>query len=72
MLIKTFAPNVIRDTNTMALHNIDPKERTEYYAKTKQITDQKKEINRLDSKIVGINDELKEIKDLLNKLVQIK
>ncbi len=72
MLIKTFVPNIIRDTNSMALHNIDPKERAEYYAKTKQITDQKKEINRLDSKIMDINNELKEIKDLLNKLVQIK
>jgi len=68
MLVKVNDSNFIRDTNSRALINQDYAARDEYQAKVKMLTTQKTEINRIDTEIGQMKQDLSEIKNLLIQL----
>jgi hypothetical protein len=70
MLIEIPGTKLVRDTNSMALINMDTAARDEYYAKVKILTNQKEEINKVKTEINDIKSELTTIKDLLVQLLQ--
>jgi len=65
MLVKVKDSNFVRDTESMALINIDSASKDEYYAKVRLINTQKQDINRVNEEIAGLKSELGEIKQLL-------
>jgi hypothetical protein len=70
MLVEIPGTKLVRDTNSMALINMDTAARDEYYAKVKILTNQKEEINKVKTEINDIKSELTNIKDLLIQLLQ--
>lgn len=70
MLVEIPGTKLVRDTNSMALINMDTAARDEYYAKVKILTNQKEEINKVKTEINDIKSELTTIKDLLIQLLQ--
>jgi hypothetical protein len=70
MLVEITGTKLVRDTNSMALINMDTAARDEYYAKVKILTSQKEEINKVKTEINDIKSELTTIKDLLIQLLQ--
>lgn len=70
MLVEIPGTKLVRDTNSMALINMDTAARDEYYAKVKILTSQKEEINKVKTEINDIKSELTTIKDLLIQLLQ--
>jgi hypothetical protein len=70
MLVEIPGTKLVRDTNSMALINMDTAARDEYYAKVKILTNQKEEINKVKTEINDIKSELTTIKDLLVQLLQ--
>jgi hypothetical protein len=70
MLVEIPGTKLVRDTNSMALINMDTAARDEYYAKVKILTNQKEEINKVKTEINDIKSELTNIKDLLVQLLQ--
>ena len=70
MLVEIPGTKLVRDTNSMALINMDTAARDEYYAKVKILTNQKEEINKVKTEINDIKSELTTIKDLLIQLIQ--
>jgi hypothetical protein len=70
MLVEIPGTKLVRDTNSMALINMDTAARDEYYAKVKILTNQKEEINKVKTEINDIKSELTSIKDLLIQLLQ--
>lgn len=69
-LVKVTGTNFVRDTNTMALINMDAKEKTEYQNKVRMIRSQKEEINNVREEINSVKEDVKEIKSLLLKLLE--
>jgi hypothetical protein len=67
-LVKVEDSTFVRDTNSMALINIDMTARDEYYAKAKLLKGQKEEINNIKLDIDEIKSQMSEIKSLLIQL----
>jgi len=65
MLVKVKDSNFVRDTESMALINIDNASKDEYYGKVRLINNQKQEINKVNEELAGLKFELGEIKQLL-------
>jgi hypothetical protein len=68
-LVKVNNANFVRDTNSMALMNIDETSKNEYIAKVRMLKIQKDEINTVKSEVVDIKSEMQEIKQLLSQLL---
>lgn len=68
-LVKVVDSLLVRDTYSGALINQDYAARDEYQAKVRMITNQKTEINKVNSEINQIKSELAEIKDLMLQLL---
>ena len=62
----------VRDTDSLALINKDSSAREEYYARRAMIMTQKVEINKLNTEIDSLRQELGEIKQLLIQLAGTK
>jgi hypothetical protein len=69
-LVKVTGTEFVRDTNTMALINMDNTARNEYYAKVRMLKTQKQEINTVKEEIAGIKNDMVEIKQLMLKLLE--
>ena len=61
---------MIRDTNSMALINMDNTEKNEYYSKVRMMKTQKDEINNVKTEMANIKDDVADIKKLLMKLLE--
>jgi hypothetical protein len=72
MLVKVPGTSFVRDTNTMALINVDSKEKIEYQNKVRMMQSQKEEINNVREEINSVKDDVKEIKELILKLLENK
>ena len=68
-LVKVEGTPYYRDTNTMALINMDSSGRDEYNFKKRLVTNQKEEINTIKSEINSIKSDMTEIKELMHQLL---
>jgi hypothetical protein len=69
MLVKIPGTNLMRDTESMALLNIDNTEKNDYYSKLKLLQNQKEQINTIKQEINGVKDDISDIKQLLKQLL---
>jgi hypothetical protein len=69
MLVNIPGTNLMRDTESMALINLDNTEKNEYYSKLKLLQNQKEQINTVKEEINGLKDEIGDIKQLLKQLL---
>jgi DNA repair exonuclease SbcCD ATPase subunit len=70
MLVKVTGTNFVRDTDSMALINTDIKEKNDYLAKVKMITNQKEELNKVRTEIDSIKDDMNDIKQMMKQLLE--
>jgi archaellum component FlaC len=69
MLVQIPGTNLMRDTESMALINMDNSEKNDYYSKLKLIQNQKEQINTIKQEINGVKDDISDIKHLLKQLL---
>jgi archaellum component FlaC len=69
MLVQIPGTNLMRDTESMALINMDNSEKNDYYSKLKLIQNQKEQINTIKQEINGVKDDISDIKTLLKQLL---
>ena len=69
MFVEVKESKFVRDTSSMALINKDNNARDEYYAKVKMMKLQKDEINRLQTEMSSMKEDLTEIKQILKELI---
>lgn len=69
MLVEVKESKFVRDTSSMALINKDNNARDEYYAKVRMMKLQKDEINRLQTEMSSMKEDLTEIKQILKELI---
>lgn len=68
-LVKVTGTNYIRDTKSMAIMNTDVNEKNEYYNKVKLLRAQKEQINKMNSEITELKNDIGEIKSLIRLLI---
>lgn len=68
-LVKVTGTNFIRDTKSMAIMNTDVSEKNEYYNKVKLLRAQKEQINKMNSEITELKNDIGEIKSLMRQLI---
>lgn len=65
MFVKVTGTNLIRDTNSMGLSNVDQLAKDEYYNKVRMLKTQKDQINMINEEISNLRNDMNEIKQLL-------
>ena len=60
---------MVRDTESMALLNTNITEKNEYYAKARLLKNQKDELNKVNTEISELKNEMNDIKSLLKQLI---
>lgn len=68
-MVKVTGTNYLRDTKTMALVNVDEQAKNDYIAKSRLLSTQKQEINKVKSEIESIKSDMCEIKELMLQLL---
>jgi septal ring factor EnvC (AmiA/AmiB activator) len=69
MLVKVNNVEMVRDTESMALLNTNITEKNEYYAKVRMLKNQKDELNKVNTEISELKNEMNDIKSLLKQLI---
>ena len=69
MYVEVIGTDFIRDTNSMAIININDNVKNEYYNKVKILTAQKQELNTIKSEMDDIKNDISEIKQLMLSLL---
>ncbi|CAB4132903.1 hypothetical protein UFOVP250_7 [uncultured Caudovirales phage] len=69
MLVKVNNSNFVRDTESMAIINLDIAEKNEYYNKVRLIQNQKNQINIVKEEIDSLRNEMSDIKQMLIQLL---
>lgn len=70
MLVKVKDSTYVRDTNSMAIFNIDANAKNDYISKMHMILTQKEELNNVKQEIDNIKTDMSDIKHLLTKLLE--
>jgi hypothetical protein len=68
-IVKVTGTDFVRDTDSMALTNVNENMKNEYYSKVHLLKNQKEEINKVKSEINDIKNDVAEIKELMLKLI---
>jgi septal ring factor EnvC (AmiA/AmiB activator) len=68
-LVKVTNSSFVRDTQSMAIINVDNQAKQEYYEKVRLLSKQKEQINKINDEIKELRDDVGEIKNLLKQLV---
>jgi hypothetical protein len=68
--VKVEGTNFHRDTETMALVNIDPNGKNDYITKKRMYLTQKEELHSVRKDIDGVKEDVKQIKDLLMQILE--
>jgi hypothetical protein len=68
-LVKVTGTQFVRDTKSMAIMNTDVSEKNEYYNKVKLLKSQKEQINKMNSEITELKNDIGEIKSLIRLLI---
>lgn len=69
-MVKVTGTTLVRDTNSMGLSNVDPKEKQEYYDKVRMINLQKEDLNKVRAEIDEVKSDVSEIKEMLSKILE--
>jgi septal ring factor EnvC (AmiA/AmiB activator) len=72
MLVKVDESSFLRDTNSMALLNLDKSAKEEYYLKSKLLNTQKEEINKINNEIDSLKTDISDIKNMLIQILSDK
>jgi hypothetical protein len=70
MLLKVENSGFVRDTNSMALLNVNNSEKNDYLSKARLLKTQKEQINTVKAEIDEVKSDVAEIKMLLRKLLE--
>jgi hypothetical protein len=70
MLVKVNGTNFVRDTNSMVLINTDVKEKNDYLAKVKMLSNQKEELSKVRNEIDSIKEDMNDIKQMMKQLLE--
>lgn len=68
-LVKVPNTPFVRDTNSMAIINVDSNAKAEYYEKAKMASRQKEQINKMKEDISTLKNDISEIKNLMQQLI---
>jgi hypothetical protein len=68
-LVKVNNTNFVRDTESMAIINVDNNAKNEYYEKVRLAKSQKEQINKMNADISDLRDDIGQIKQLIQLLV---
>ena len=68
-LVKVTNTPFVRDTQSMAIINVDNQAKQEYYEKVRMASRQKEQINKMNEEIKSLKDDVGEIKQLLKQLI---
>ena len=68
-LVKVNNTNFVRDTESMAIINVDNTARNEYYEKVRLAKSQKEQINKMNADISDLRNDIGQIKQLIQLLV---
>lgn len=68
-LVKVTNSSFVRDTQSMAIINVDNQAKQEYYEKVRLLSKQKEQINKINDEIKELKNDVGEIKNLLKQLV---
>ena len=68
-LVKVNNTNFVRDTESMAMINVDNNAKNEYYEKVRLAKSQKEQINKMNADISDLRDDIGQIKQLIQLLV---
>lgn len=70
MQVKIDGNDLMRDTRSMGISNVNVREREEYLSRSRMMNTQKEEISALNDKINSIKNEVSELKDILLKFIE--
>ena len=68
-LVKVNNTNFVRDTESMAIINVDNTAKNEYYEKVRLAKSQKEQINKMNADITDLRNDIGQIKQLIQLLV---
>jgi len=68
-LVKVNNTNFVRDTESMAIINVDNNAKNEYYEKVRLAKSQKEQINKMNADISDLRSDIGQIKQLIQLLV---
>jgi len=68
-LVKVNNTNFVRDTESMAIINVDTNAKNEYYEKVRLAKSQKEQINKMNADISDLRNDIGQIKQLIQLLV---
>ena len=68
-LVKVNNTNFVRDTESMAIINVDNNAKNEYYEKVRLAKSQKEQINKMNADITDLRNDIGQIKQLIQLLV---
>ena len=68
-LVKVNNTNFVRDTESMAIINVDNVAKNEYYEKVRLAKSQKEQINKMNADISDLRNDIGQIKQLIQLLV---
>ena len=68
-LVKVNNTNFVRDTESMAIINVDNVSKNEYYEKVRLAKSQKEQINKMNADISDLRNDIGQIKQLIQLLV---
>ena len=68
-LVKVNNTNFVRDTESMAIINVDNNAKNEYYEKVRLAKSQKEQINKMNADISDLRTDIGQIKQLIQLLV---
>jgi hypothetical protein len=68
-LVKVNNTNFVRDTESMAIINVDNNAKNEYYEKVRLAKSQKEQINKMNADISDLRNDIGQIKQLIQLLV---
>jgi hypothetical protein len=68
-LVKVNNTNFVRDTESMAIINVDNTAKNEYYEKVRLAKSQKEQINKMNADISDLRNDIGQIKQLIQLLV---
>ena len=68
-LVKVNNTNFVRDTESMAIINVDNTAKNEYYEKVRLAKSQKEQINKMNADITDLRNDIGQIKQIIQLLV---
>jgi septal ring factor EnvC (AmiA/AmiB activator) len=70
MQVRVTGTNLVRDTSTRMLNNMDTSAKSEYLAKSRELKARKEEINKLKDDVSELRKDIGDIKSMLQQILE--